>query len=147
MGQTAFHSALQSRAGPGVAAEVENFIAIMDSTAEGDVLTVRFQADGEHMEVDASWRTSGSCVVKSRALWLAFQQAYLDKDSEYPAIKMNALRHLPEIVFGESYVSSCVSSNEGSALAEENLARVCLSVQRQGWVQVRRRNAGGFGKV
>jgi len=123
--QTTFHSALLSRGGPGSAAEVENFTAFMDSTAEGDVLTVRFQADGEHLEVNASWRASGSCAFKSPAVWLCTQQAYFDKDAEHQAIKLNALRHLPEIVFGNGHLqercdstSSSNASNEGLALAE-----------------------------
>jgi len=122
--QTAWNAQLLARAGHDAAAEVENFAAIMDSAAEGDVLTVRFGADGEHVEVDASWRTCGSCVVKSHAVWLCIQQTYFDRDSEFLGLKLGAIRHLPEIIFDsghflESCRSTSASSNEGLAPAED----------------------------
>mmetsp|Transcript_136706 Transcript_136706/g.380973 ORF Transcript_136706/g.380973 Transcript_136706/m.380973 type:complete len:356 (-) Transcript_136706:75-1142(-) len=96
----AFREALASRVGLDCLLELEQFVSVFTNIAEHDVLTLRLDADGERVEVDATWREPPSLAIQSSAIWLGLQQIYFDERTDMPLVKVGAIRHLSEIVFG-----------------------------------------------
>mmetsp|Transcript_15555 Transcript_15555/g.24857 ORF Transcript_15555/g.24857 Transcript_15555/m.24857 type:complete len:345 (-) Transcript_15555:32-1066(-) len=96
--QALFEASLMHRVGGAGAEDASHFVAVLPDVMDQDVLTLRFDADGENLLVDFPSRYHRPAVTfHSPALWLGLQRSYFD-ENELQGIKVGASRLLPELL-------------------------------------------------